>query len=392
MSLKTFCGVVIAAGVAITVGCAPTSPEVGSGADEVKVASTLWEHAASCDANITRHAGVRQQERALGSIRWICGDRDDLKVEDSSPNGNLQTAGQEYCEYAAYSNGKRVDKLSDAVKGKPLTCMFTSIYQDASTDDAKLAKALASPENLGAPVAKSVVRMKASFNSRSAAAGLISDAADFLKTTPADDVKRHLRTAACFVAAKTKDHGKLQAACDVKNLADDAAWKKAEAAGAKVLVPADGEAFELQQDIVACMTVATAGGDEWRQSDPHIYQVASRAMGECGCSYPDPEGGLAGLDGFSMGTWSSLEQLPAGCRRAVVDGKPSEQLTLCEVPAQEIGDLEFDEDKSNDLQRFCNARFGKDIILTAPLRALEAPGSCKANGAFCSEFAKGAKK
>ena len=125
-------------------------------------------------------------------------------------------------------------------------------------------------------------------------------------------------------------------------------------------------------------------------SDPHISQVVVRANQECGCTYnalPDQ------LEGFLQGTWSSQSALPPGCRRAKVGGQDYQQLTICEVPDSERSDLEINPDYSENLLAFCNDRFGKDIVMTAPLRVVENAGSCtNAEGAFCSEFTKTAAK
>jgi hypothetical protein len=130
------------------------------------------------------------------------------------------------------------------------------------------------------------------------------------------------------------------------------------------------------------------GGVDWRMSDPHIAQVVYRANNECGCTYdalPD------GLDGFLQGTWSSATALPAGCKRVQVDGQDYQQMTICEIPDSERSDLETNLDYSENLQGYCNERFGEDIVLTAPLRAVEQAGSCSKTGsAFCKEFTKNA--
>lgn len=131
------------------------------------------------------------------------------------------------------------------------------------------------------------------------------------------------------------------------------------------------------------------GGVDWRMSDPHIAQVAVRAKNECGCEYT---GDLSVLQGFPMGTWSSESALPPGCRRAKIGGKDSNVYTICEVSAGQRSDLETSLDYQDNLSAFCNDTFGKDVVMTAPLRAIEVPGSCKIKeGAFCSEFTKTAK-
>jgi hypothetical protein len=124
-------------------------------------------------------------------------------------------------------------------------------------------------------------------------------------------------------------------------------------------------------------------------SDPHITQVVMRANQECNCTYtalPDA------LEGFLQGTWSSKDALPPGCRRAKVNGQDYQHIAICEVSDSERSDIEINPDYAENLPAFCNDRFGVDIVLTAPLRAIENPGSCtNKEGAFCSEFTKTAQ-
>ena len=76
-----------------------------------------------------------------------------------------------------------------------------------------------------------------------------------------------------------------------------------------------------------------------------------------------------------------------------VDGADYQQMTICDIPASERSDLETSLDYADNMQAFCNERFGKDIVLTAPLRAVENKGSCsKKSTAFCKEFTKNAVK
>jgi hypothetical protein len=130
------------------------------------------------------------------------------------------------------------------------------------------------------------------------------------------------------------------------------------------------------------------GGVDWRMSDPHIAQVVVRANDECGCTYNALP---TELEGFLQGTWSSKDALPAGCRRVQVDGADYQQMTICDIPESERSDLETSLDYSENLQGFCNDRFGKDIVLTAPLRAVENADTCvKTTTEFCQEFTENA--
>lgn len=345
-------------------------------------AQTPFDLAGLCQENIQRHITVRTQELADGVVRWQCGDRPGVDGADDR--------GQEYCEYFAMSNGKRVDLLADADPGAPLSCFFTSVYMDVAPGMARdeyLAAELAKPENMGVDVDPKLVRMKGQFNSRGAATTLVVDAMD-VKTAQNDQ-----RQAACFLAsidpANKGNAEALKDACRGVKLTVRSAWEKAQKLGAKV--PSAGDAnYEMYKDTVACMSVGRLehGGVDWRMSDPHIAQVVVRANDECGCTYsalPDE------LEGFLQGSWSSPDTLPAGCRRVQVDGQPYQHMTICDVSEAERSDLETSLDYSENLQSYCNERFGKDIVLTAPLRAVENPGSCsKSSSAFCKEFTKNA--
>jgi hypothetical protein len=228
--------------------------------------------------------------------------------------------------------------------------------------------------------------MKGPFNSRGAATTLVKDAMAVEKS------QNDERQAACFLKGleDPSKAEKLKSLCDGKNLTSKTAWSKVTKLGVKVPSSTD-PSYDHFRNLVACMSVGrlSNGGVDWRMSDPHITEVVVRANDECGCTYGELP---TALEGFLQGTWSSKDALPPGCRRAKVAGKDYQQVTICEVPAAERGDLETNLDYSENLQAFCNDRFGKDIVLTAPLRAVENPGSCTTKtGAFCSEFTKSAK-
>jgi len=372
-------GVVFASAfVALTaVGC----ESIGTGDEEdvVPAGSTSpWELAGLCQENITRHAGVRQQELADGVVRWQCGDRPGVDGADR---------GQEYCEYHAVSNGKIITTYDQIDQTKPLYCFFSSVYLDNDPKrDTTLATELSKAANLNAKIPATMVRMKGQFNSRGAATTLVSDA----MAVPTD--VNDQRQAACFlygVNNPTKA-ASLEKACKGKNLATKTGWTKVTKLG--VTIPKEGDAtYEAYRDLVSCMSVGRLGngGVDWRMSDPHITQVVVRANDECGCSYNALP---TALEGFLQGTWSSKDALPPGCRRVKVAGADYQQMTICEVPKPEIGDLATSLDYSENLDGFCNERFGTNIVLTAPLRAVENPGSCTTKtGAFCSAFTKTAK-
>ncbi len=367
---------------------APGCEEDAETGDEQNVvpegAQTEYDLAKLCDENITRHAAVRPQELAEGIVRWQCGDRPGVDGAMGTRDGR----GQEYCEYHAISKGKSIDTFAEADPTAPLYCYFTSVYLDVTSTNARdqyLATQLSSAENFNAPFDVANVRMDGEFNSRGAATTLVADGMGV------EGDKNHDRQAACYLASLKypSKAEKLKSLCRGVDLSVKSAWDKVYRQGARVPKATDAT-YEQFKDMTACMSVSRLehGGVDWRMSDPHIAQVVVRANQECGCTYnalPDA------LEGFLQGTWSSKDALPPGCRRAKVDGKDYQQVTICEIPASERSDLEVNADYSENLQAYCNERFGKDIVLTAPLRAVENPGSCTTKtGAFCSAFTAGA--
>jgi hypothetical protein len=122
----------------LAMGCssATTEEEEEVSVDDITPdsAQTVWALAELCDGNITRHSAVKAQETAQGVVRWQCGDREGV-------DGELDR-GQEYCEYMAISDGKKVTTASQIVKGKPLQASSrrstpTSTTRPASTRTAR---------------------------------------------------------------------------------------------------------------------------------------------------------------------------------------------------------------------------------------------------------------
>lgn len=390
----------------LAMGCssATTEEEEEVSVDDITPdsAQTVWALAELCDGNITRHSAVKAQETAQGVVRWQCGDREGV-------DGELDR-GQEYCEYMAISDGKKVTTASQIVKGKPLQCLFTSVYSDVDDQtrfdqngkntysgaiDGELAQALSSKENLNATVDPKLVRMKGQFNTRGAATTLIRDSINLSVDKGKSKELAYVRAAACFLASKSANpetKAKLKAACERNGLATSKNWKVAEGLGAKVAA-ANTPGYEEQQSMYSCMSVNRLqnGGVDWRMSDPHITEIIVRASLECGCKY---DALPSALPGFLQGTWSAADKLPPGCRRAKLkDGTESQQLTICEIPATRVAELENDFDYGENLSKLCNDTFGKDIVMTAPARAVEKPGTCtlKTASAFCADWTKGAK-
>ena len=121
----------------------------------------------------------------------------------------------------------------------------------------------------------------------------------------------------------------------------------------------------------------------FRNSDPTICSRIFRARQECGCKWKAlPKA----LEGFAFTGWTS-DATPKHCHRVQVDGEDYAQLLVCEVPEEEVAELELDLNYAEDLPKFCNERFAKDVVMKAPIRAVEIDGTCRTDTPFCKAFA-----
>jgi cysteine-rich repeat protein len=323
------------------------------------IGNFLFDQAVYCDGMTTRHAVVHEKDAEDNNLRWRCGDVTDIDI-----SGN--PFGQEYCEYVAIaSDGAQIDN-------------------DEPSLDAQLVAALAQPENLGATVDAAHVRMQFGVNSRDAATGLIGSCSSINGDT------NEVRQASCgqaFVAAQKAGNDalaqQLSDACRGVDLLDPANFAAAEALG--VVVPVEGDpGFEKHREVRACVVTPRGGGLFFRNSDTNICGRAFRAQNECQCSFPPVPNAVIGFD-FSIWFTPENNVLPAECRAAKVNGEDSSNLLICDVPANEIAQIQGSAKYQNDLTSFCNDRFAKNIGMLAPLSALD-DGSCQAATNFCSEF------
>lgn len=407
IGLVSFCLSPLAAGCAADDAAETPAAETGDEDEVVPAdAKTLWDQATVCSDVLKRHERIRATDYKDGVVRWNCGDVPGVTEGD---------LGQEYCEYHAVSAGKVVNKLSDVAPGAPVQCLFTSIYKDAFASSADLNKyttALAAKENLGTKPSVAATQMQVGFNSRGAATLLVVDClSNSSSTTPLFDhdtgkfrdktapekdftqknLTEELRQASCWKAADdatkagdTKRAASLKSACRVSRgkLLTDSKWKKIEALGAKVAKTGE-PAYEDQHSLAACLGSYRSGAVTWRNSDNIICERVTRAASECQCSYnaiPDA------FIGFTFGTWTSGNALPAGCRYAKVDAKDNPNLVICELSSTQRDDLELDDKYGGNLQAMCQDFFSKEIVMSAPIRALQAEGSCKPNAGFCSSY------
>jgi hypothetical protein len=406
-------GALFLAAAAVAGGCDRADDKVGADEGEIvpEDASTTFDLAAVCDQTLAVHAAVRPFDVADGSVRWKCGDVDG--VTSFTKKGAIGfDRGQEYCEYMAVSKGRAIRSTAQAATGEggspALQCVFTGVYRDHldpendrdrrynEARDAELAAALAAPVNLGAPFVDDLrqpfnpavpelidplVLMRKFVNSRGAADTLIEDC-----SAAGPDLNDD-RQAACYLASvEASDPAvkqQLRDLCRGADLRDEARWAKVEALGAKVAAEAD-PSFQRQRDVIGCMAAGRAkhGASTFRNSDPMICGRIFRAHEECGCTWSALP---AELPGFLMTGWAS-DRLPVGCRHAEIDGQTFPHLVICDVPESEAADLPLQPEFSDDLQAFCNVRFGRDIAMRAPIRAVEQAGTCRRDTAFCAEF------
>lgn len=392
------------------VGCSsdesePSTAETGEEDEVVPAdAKTLWDQAKICSDVESRHRGIQSSDYKNGTVRWGCGDVPGVTGDD---------LGQEYCEYSAVAGGKPVNTLADAGSA-PLQCLFTSLYADAFDAKGNLGTyvdALGAKENLGAKPAAAVTQMQVGFNSRGAASALVVDCLtqatpegklrsndfELRDKTPAEvesirkNILEEQRQAACWLAAdgqvKAGNQAKadaLKKSCRISRgkLLTEAKWKKIEAQGVKIKKA--GEAgFDEQQTMAGCMGSYRSGAVTWRNSDNMICERVTRAVSECGCGYNViPED----FFGFSFGTWTNDKGLPQGCRFAKVGGKESPNLVICELSQSQRDDLETNDQYAGDLKMMCHDYFANEIVMSAPIRALQVPDTCKSTPGFCASY------
>jgi hypothetical protein len=355
----------------LAAGCsAPAEDDLGSGtaAQTPSTVSDAIGLGDSCARLFKRHESVRPIDMQQGVIRWGCGDVPGVTDPD---------LGQEYCEYEAVQNGKPVKKASDVVSGGgPVTCVFTSVFTGAGQAQT-LRPAMADPANLGvAATSDAIVQMQHGFNNRGAAVTLISQCSD-----EGDSLQGRLRKAACYqaYAAGGPNQAQLKTLCE-GSLSSSSTWAQAQNLGAKILDPNE-DGYDLQRDIAGCMAVSDAGVS-WRNSDPMICSRVSRTASECSCQFNSIPNTLVGIP---FTGWVD-DQIPSSCRLAKVNGQPYPYLALCQLSDQEVSDLPLNPQYQRSVANFCHDRFGVDLVMKLPLRALQASGSCTQSGAFCSEY------
>jgi hypothetical protein len=137
-------------------------------------------------------------------------------------------------------------------------------------------------------------------------------------------------------------------------------------------------------------------GVPWRNSDPMICSRVSRATDECSCAFNQAtiDGGSGqtypvaipdAVKGFTFTGWVD-DHIPSDCRLAKIDNADYPFIVICDLSDQELADAPLNPKYARSMQDLCHDRFGVNLVLKAPVRLLETPGTCKDTGAFCREY------
>lgn len=132
----------------------------------------------------------------------------------------------------------------------------------------------------------------------------------------------------------------------------------------------------------------------WRRSDPALCAATNR-MVECGCDLPGVETedvgksvvpqqprtkgeGEVTFRGFSLGTWTGPDDLPAGCE-AIDTGEDQNTIVRCDLLGADV--LE----NLGDLKEACRQTYGNRVVAYAPVPSekLECANEKDAAGAAC---------
>lgn len=375
-----------------TAACAATEAEPEIGADEEDILpvkgvpptpTSTFDQARTCINVLKARAGFREIDLQEGVLRWNCGDVNGVTVPD---------LGQEYCEFHAVLNGRIVDRKVAKLKSTDVVeCLFTSVFADAKgegepTDayEATLAPQIAAQLRNATKIDPAATVMQVGFNTREAATVLVDDCAGLGRREKNLDADRQ---AACAIAwTQTTDEGKraaLEKACKGVDLSKEAAFTKLKSLG--VEPKADDE---NERDVAACALVKSApnGGVGWRNSDPSICARAARAA-RCGYDFAAiPEA----FTGFELKGWTNRDALPVGCRYLEADEgegrKKSSHLVVCAASRADVDEYNR---ARKPLQMMCRDKFGTNLAMQAPLRALAKKNpnaASKETPAFCAAF------
>lgn len=136
------------------------------------------------------------------------------------------------------------------------------------------------------------------------------------------------------------------------------------------LLPSEGDPADpsdpLHDDFLrACRLNADVNMTEWRKSD-NVICAGTLRLAECGCALEGTTSGFADVLplqsalGFPLGTWSSLDELPGGCRW-VDPGDGSHHIVACDLSALEVLD------NAAELKSYCAEKYGPNVVVHVPL-------------------------
>ncbi len=401
-----------------------------------------FDQARTCAVRLERFAFARETSLTDGFVRWTCGVP---AIAGEGAKGHA-ARGDEYCEYKAValpgssdvperSGARNWQKVKTSIKTKTarevqsfeeigvaerLACVFSSTFQDAEValqehadGGAMAAPGLRLTGLVDAHVTSWRVGMRSTSNSRARANSLIQNCARVAQeamrpgSEQAKQELRRLRQAACFLSSKRDNpaadakpsFSKLKEACDKGDLADDAQWAAAVAAGATTvarpeeqvgpgMIPYNEREYEFERDTAACLATTDAGGSVFRQADLALCSTVYRAAGECGETFK-----MLGEkdDGFAISGWNHDSGLPVGCVKALhqpegADGPVDyDHLVVCSLNEANMVDAQT-EQYSADLGSLCHRAFADSIVLAAPVRALRAAPKDDVGTPFCRKF------
>jgi hypothetical protein len=343
----------IVAGLALCQACA--DPDAGDCSDDT---CDLPDLAPERACKLRRADALESAQRAYTAeaIRWSCAD-----VEGVNTN-KADNRGQEYCEYYALvrppGDGAKTEVLGklagsgttslsialtdaqiDALEASPTAvvgqCVFHSWHSDIAMPACQegscpqvLGYRLDAKETFevnGKSVTVPMFRMTLGANSNNAAKALAKDCMKASMSGATDDFTR---------------------GCEMCG--------------------------NLLESTGACLP--------WRKSDATICAGAMR-LAECGCGLKAGGDLAAGLvprssRGFPLGTWSGIDELPAGCN-FVDPGDGSQTVVSCDLTAADLMA------SARDPKGLCRSRYGDNVVVHVPVPA-DAVACTPPDGADCS--------
>jgi hypothetical protein len=387
-------------------------------ADECYVECRGGEAAAVCE--LRRRDALESSQRAFtkDALRWAVAD-----VEGVNTN-NGDSRGQEYTEYYAvvhlpptaedeeatrFEAGRLLWAWSDEQEDWALDTTPVSI--DLTRDQIDTLDLDGEPEDI---VGQCIYH---SWHSDVPGPLPICNGDD--ETCPTLDYADSAQTAA-YITDKSlvpmnEEYMRMKRTVNSNCAASDLVWR---CTADPLVGDASNEADPLHDPWMrGCMKSYELFTTEWRRSDPAVCSVGSR-LNECGCGVDTdgdgeaelttagfdanndgviegdelnpallghavvpPQPGMGGCDtdgdgeydieappegepitlrGFQLGTWSSIDELPKGCR-LVDTGENQRNVVACDLNAQDLIN------HAHDLKARCNEKYGQNVVVHVPL-------------------------